>query len=269
MRKNAVPRILAAGLTAGLVLALVAVLPPRSAAAQGAQGGDAGSFIQNLGEQAIQAAGPSIPRPQRIAVFRQLLDSDFDLQSAARFVLGPYARGLNPAQHEEFMRLFRDTVAQAYADKLGKYAGEPFRVTGARPMGDETVVSSEVVRHDGAPVRIDWHVVNRGGSFRVSDVFVDGASQRVAERNEFAGVIERNGGRPDALLAVLRQQLGERPGAVMESSERAGAPPQQPVYAPPPAMSGSSAPPVTPPPAFQPPAYNTAPAYAQPPDGQQ
>src|SRR5438132_11307307 len=176
---------------------------PRGAAAQ-----DAASFIQNLGSQAIQVLGPSVPAPQRTAQFRRLFESDFDLPGAARFVLGANARALTPEQNQEFLTLFREYLAQAYSTRLGEYGGEPFRVTGSRPNGEETVVTSQVQRRNGKPVEIDWHVSNRDGRMLITDVYVDGVSMKVTHRQEFASIIQRNGGRPDTLLAALRQQLG-------------------------------------------------------------
>lgn len=194
-----------------VVLCLAAL--PRSAAAQ-----DAGSFISNLGNQAIQSLGHSVPAAQRIAHFRRLFASDFDLQGASRFVLGPAGRNLNPEQQQEFAGLFRDYLAEAYSTRLAEYAGEPFRVTGERPGGGETIVTSQVQRRGGSPVEIDWHVVNQGGRFLVTDVYVDGVSMKVTHRQEFAAIIQRNGGHPEALLAALRQQLHEVPAARTGSS---------------------------------------------------
>ena len=186
---------------------------PRAAAAQ-----DAGGFISNLGNQAIQALGPSVPKAQRTALFRRIFASDFDLRDASRFVLGPVGRELNPEQQQEFQTLFRDYLAEAYSARLTEYAGEPFRVTGVRPNGNETIVSSQVQRRSGSPVQMDWHVINRDGRFLVSDVYVDGVSMKVTHRQEFAAIIQRNGGRPEALLAALRQQLHESPGVRSGSS---------------------------------------------------
>ena len=187
-----------------LLLAVVALAQPRNAMAQDAQ-----SFISKLGTEAIQVLGPQVPVAQRTARFRQLFENDFDLQGASRFVLGPYANGLNPQQHQEFVALFTDYLAQAYAARLAEYAGEPFRVTGSRPNGQETIVTSQVTRRGGQPVEIDWHVADRGGRPLVTDVYVDGVSMKVTHRQEFASIIQRNGGRPDALLAALRQQLAQ------------------------------------------------------------
>jgi len=177
---------------------------PRDAAAQD-QG--ASAFIQNMGTQGLQAL--SGPEPQRVARFRQMFDSNFDVPGISRFVLGQYANSMAPEQQQEFAGLFRDYIAHAYSTRLAPYAGAPFRVTGARPHGGETVVSSEVTRPGGQPTRIDWHVVNNGGRYVVTDVNVDAVSMKITQRSEFAAIIQRNGGQPQALLAALRQQIGQ------------------------------------------------------------
>ena len=96
--------------------------------------------------------------------------------------------------------------------------GAPFRVTGTRQNGDETIVTSQIARQSG-PAELQWHVADRGGHFVVTDVQVNGASMRVSERDQLAGIMQRNGGRPDALLSVMRQQTAhtgapQRPGAM-------------------------------------------------------
>src|SRR5438105_3670696 len=139
-----------------IAVALVLSLACLAAAPQDANAQDAGAFIQNLGTQGIQALGPSVPAAQRTARFRQLFDADFDGQGIARFVMGPHGRSMTPEQQQEFATLFRDYVAQTYSDKLATYGGAPFRVTGTRPNGEETIVTSEVSRHGGNPVQLVW-----------------------------------------------------------------------------------------------------------------
>src|SRR3954453_6553858 len=176
-----------------------------------AQDQGATAFIQNLGTQGLQAL--SGPEPQRVARFRQMFDSNFDVPGISRFVLGQYANSLAPEQQQEFTTLFRDYIAHAYSARLAPYAGAPFRVTGAKPYGGETIVSSEVTRSGGQPTRIDWHVMNHGGRYVVNDVNVQGVSMKITQRSEFAAIIQRNGGQPTALLAALRQQIGQSTGS--------------------------------------------------------
>jgi len=187
-----------------LAVSLLLSAPPHSIAAQ-----DPGAFINQLGTQGIQVLGPSVPPAQRAAVFRQLFQADFDVNGISQFVLGRHWRALTPQQQQEFLSLFQEYTVQAYANRLGQYGGAPFRVTGARPMGEEVVVTSEVVRQGGNPVRLDWHVTDQGGQYKITDVNVDGVSMKVTQRYEFASIIQRNNGRPDSILSVMRQQSAQ------------------------------------------------------------
>jgi phospholipid transport system substrate-binding protein len=192
--------------SAVLVLAFVILAGTgRSSAAQ-----DPGTFIGNLGTQAIQVMGPSVPFEQRAARFGQLFAADFDIPRIAEFVMGPSARSATPEQRQQFMAVFAQAMAENYARKFGEYGGEPFRVTGVRPEGGETVVASQVIRRSGAPIAIDWHVSNEGGQYKITDVAIDGLSMRVQERNLFASLMAQSGNRFDIALMAF-QRAGESP----------------------------------------------------------
>src|SRR5262249_17975752 len=110
-------------------------------------------------------------------------------------------------EQQEFLQLFSEYVVRAYAARLAEYAGEPFRVTGSRPNGAETVVSSQIIRGNGAPINVEWFLINAGGHFRITDVYVGGVSMKVTQRDEFAAVIQRSGGQVSGLIALLRQKV--------------------------------------------------------------
>ena len=175
---------------------------PRVAAAQ-----DARAFVGTLGSQAIEVLGPNVAPAQRLARFRELFRNDFDIPGIGRFVLGRYWRLATPQEQQEFLGLFQEYIVRAYATRLSAYGGEPFRVTGARPSGEETVVASEIIRANGIKIAVDWYLLNNGGRFKITDVYVGGVSMKVTERDEFASVIQRNGGQVSALLTQLRQKL--------------------------------------------------------------
>ena len=184
-----------------VLIAVVGAAVPRDAAAQ-----DATAFVRTLGTEAIQVLGPSVSPAQRLARFRQLFHDDFDVAGIGRFVLGRYWNTATPPQQQEFLQLFQEYVVQAYTSRLAQYGGEPFRVTGARPAGDEVIVGSEVVRAGGSRVQIDWYLINRGGQFKITDVYVGVDSMKVTQRDEFAAIIQHDGGRIDGLIARLRQK---------------------------------------------------------------
>jgi phospholipid transport system substrate-binding protein len=185
-----------------LLLGMLWGAAPHDAAAQ-----DARTFVAALGQQAIQVLGPGVPEGQRVARFRVLFHDDFDLAGIGQFVLGRYWRVATPQEQQEFLSLFQEYIVRAYSARLAQYGGEPFRVLGARPNGPETVVTSEIVRQGGAPVQVDWYLIDAGGRYLITDVYVGGVSMKVTQRDEFSAVIQRSGGRVAGLLAELRQKL--------------------------------------------------------------
>jgi len=149
---------------------------------------------------------PGVSVAQRQARFRELFRDDFDLPGIGRFVLGRYWRVATPQEQQDFLGLFQEYLVRAYSARLGTYGGEPFRVTGVHPNGEETIVNSEIIRPNSSPIAVDWYLIGRG-PYKITDVYVGGVSMKVTQRDEFASVIQRNGGRVEALITQLRQKL--------------------------------------------------------------
>ncbi len=196
---------------AALVLAAGALAPAHPAAAA-----DPAAFIDNLGSQ-LQATRNASPQ-QRLAEFRELLREDFDVPDLGRFVLGRFWRVFTPYEQQEFLGLFENYVVLAYSDRLSEYLadGGELRVTGSRPDADGAIVFSQIRRGSrpwemrgptAQPIEIDWRLSACDGFYKVTDVVVDGLSMAANGRSELEGVVERNGGQVQAILAVMRQQI--------------------------------------------------------------
>ena len=181
---------------------VVVMLPARPAAAA-----DPAAVITTLGNEALKVLGKNVDPNMRVTRFRQLFNEDFDVPGIARFVLGRYWRIATAEQQQEFVRLFTNYIALAYANRLAEYSGETLRVTGSRSAPDGQLVSSEIVRANGQPpARVDWLLTPENGAYKISDVTVEGVSMAVTQRSEFAAVIQRNGGQVEGLITALRQK---------------------------------------------------------------
>jgi len=194
----------------------VALVSPAHADPAVAQGHEqavklpAGKFVQDLGDRAIAViADQDLSRDQRSDKFRQILQDSFDLLTIGRFVIGRSWNSATQDEQKEYMHLFQELVIKSYGDRMAIYTGEGFRVTGVRPESEkDTVVLSEITHPDGSePTTIDWRVRDRAGKLGVIDVVVEGVSLSVTQRQEYASVIQRNGGKIEPLLALMRQQL--------------------------------------------------------------
>ena len=192
-----------------LMAAIIMVAGAFAPAIPAAAAADPTALISNLGSRALEVLGKDATQTQRVARFRDLLREDFDVPGIGRFVLGRYWNTATEEQRAEFVKLFEDYIALAYATRLAEYTGETFKVTGSRPDADGAIVSSQILRPAGAaPVKVDWRVTGRNGAYKINDVSVDGISMAVTQRSEFASVIQHNGGQVQGLITMLREKTG-------------------------------------------------------------
>ncbi|HTV45093.1 MAG TPA: ABC transporter substrate-binding protein [Stellaceae bacterium] len=187
-----------------LVLALGLAVPSRPVAAAA----DPAAVITDLGNQALKVLGKNVDPNTRVARFRQLFTTDFDVPGIARFVLGRYWHIATPQQQQEFVRLFTNYIALVYSNQLAEYAGERLSVIGSRAAPDGSLVTSEILRPNGAPpAKVDWLLTRHAGTYKIDDVIVEGVSMAVTQRSEFASVIQRHGGQVEGLITALRQKI--------------------------------------------------------------
>ncbi|MFH1806752.1 MAG: ABC transporter substrate-binding protein [Pseudomonadota bacterium] len=172
--------------------------------------GTPSDFIRGLGERAIaELTGNDIDDTTRRQRFVTLMDDHFKMDMVARFVLGRYWREFSDTELADFADLLQDYLALAYANQFRNFNGEQFVVGNATVNNNDTFVASQVLRADGPPINISWRLRDFDGEYRIIDITVEGLSMGITQRDEFASVIQNNGGRVSALTDALKQKIGK------------------------------------------------------------
>jgi phospholipid transport system substrate-binding protein len=190
---------------------LFAVLIVGIAAAGAATAHDAAALVDTLVREGLQTLNDTQLTPRaRQERFATILENDFDVPRIARFSAGRYWNAATETDREQFVKVFERWVIISYSQRFSGYSGEGVKVTGSRPENETTItVSSQLMRSSGgAPVKVDWRVRRDGADdYRVVDVAVEGVSMLVAQREEFASVIQNNGGTVAGLTRALEQKI--------------------------------------------------------------
>jgi phospholipid transport system substrate-binding protein len=183
-------------------IASFSLLMPSTAKAQTAPS----QFIQQLGHTALMSlTEKNMPRSDREARVREILQNNFDVQAIGKFALGAYWNSASEAQRKEYMDLFETMIVQTYTTKFENYSGQELKVGNSVSGGDkDSIVSSQILQKDGPPINVQWRVRDEGGGPRVVDVVVDGISMSVTQRSDFAATIQNGGGTVEALLTAMR-----------------------------------------------------------------
>jgi phospholipid transport system substrate-binding protein len=189
-----------------LVLAALAEPTPAPAAVPSAE-----QVVQGLVEDIWTTLNTDgVDESGRVDRLVTLLEARTDVRLISRLALGRYWNRLPEAQQREYQELFRDVVIRSMARRLNSYAEdargpleERFQILSSAPAGkDDTLVRSKVFPKNGQPLALDWRLRAGDAGPVIIDLIVEGASLLVAQRSEFAAVIERHD--MDGLLAELR-----------------------------------------------------------------
>ncbi|TMJ66267.1 MAG: ABC transporter substrate-binding protein [Alphaproteobacteria bacterium] len=68
-------------------------------------------------------------------------------------------------------------------------------------------MSTDVITPGAAsPMKLDWRLVADNGTYKITDIIVEGISMMTTQRSEFASVVQRNGGQVRGLIAMMREK---------------------------------------------------------------
>jgi phospholipid transport system substrate-binding protein len=171
---------------------------------------DPTSFIEEVSSQAITQMEPAATETdqQRAAKLKPLLEKYFDMPAIAKYMLGSYWRKATPEEQADFTSVLTDFLALAYGKRFANYTGHQMAVGRVRDEGDgRSVVFSTVKLPSGDPARVDWTVEQVGDGYKIADVKVEGLSLADTHRQEFASVINNNGGSVSKLIEILKKKV--------------------------------------------------------------
>lgn len=185
-------------------------------AQRGADPARAAQFVQSTGQELVAALNSSAPVAQRRQQVASILRRAVDVEGVGRFILGRWWRQASPAEQQEYLRLFEETLIRNLSARFGEYQGVRFALGRSQQRTEEDVLVNTIIeRPNMAPFSLDWRVGDVNGQPKVVDVIAEGTSLRLTQRSEYSSVIQRNNGQVSALLAAMRnqiQQLAAREG---------------------------------------------------------
>ena len=132
----------------------------------------------------------------------------FNEVELARRTLARNWNELNPAQQQEFIRLFRQVLENAYIDKILSYTNE--RTVFSREImlsTDQAEVQTKIIT-SSREIPIFYRVILKDGAWKVYDVVVENVSLVQNYRSQFKSILASH--TPDQMLETLRKKVQEK-----------------------------------------------------------
>jgi phospholipid transport system substrate-binding protein len=190
----------AVALIAGLGLGVVSY-PVHATTASGAD------TVQGLYDALLSTMknGRTLGKSGRFTQLAPVIRHSFDITWMARLSVGPSWGGLSEAQRQQVSESFGRYISAIYADRFDSYDGQKLEVTGERPAPSGVMVTSQIIKANGEPVKVDYMMRRNGEGWLISDIYLDSAISEVAtRRSEFAAVLRTDG--IDGLIAALNRK---------------------------------------------------------------
>jgi phospholipid transport system substrate-binding protein len=194
------PSLKAIALAGGLALGMFSY-PIHAATTTG------GETVQALYDALLHTmkSGHSLGQSGRFTQLEPVIRRTFDIASMARGSIGPSWASLTDAQRQQVTESFERYMSAVYAGRFDSYDGQQLQVTGERPITGGVMVTSQIIKPNGEPVKVDYLMRRNGEGWLISDIYLDGAISEVAtHRSEFAAILKTDG--IDGLIATLNRK---------------------------------------------------------------
>lgn len=156
--------------------------------------------------------------PEKI---RQLVDTHllphFDVQYAARMVLGKHWKDATQDQRDRFIKAFYQSMLSNYGNALADFTAGKMKVLPSKAEADaeRATVRTEIRRSNGQPVPVNYSMHKTAEGWKAWDVTIEGISYAKSFRDDFGSEIDQKG-----LDAVIdRLQRGEKPKPAAASAQ--------------------------------------------------
>jgi phospholipid transport system substrate-binding protein len=146
---------------------------------------------------------------QRKVEILDIVSEYFSFEEMARRALGRPWKDQPSDKREEFVRLFKQLLFNAYINRLESYTGSNERVYYDSELveGDHALVRTHIILQGDQNVSIDYRLCRSGEQWKVYDVVVEGISFVDNYRSQFASILTNESF--DSLLRKLREKVAQ------------------------------------------------------------
>ena len=141
---------------------------------------------------------------------RVMYERMFDEVELSKRTLGLNWNKLNPAQQQEFVKLFRQVLEKAYIDKILSYTNEKINFTRENMLSNNQAEVQTKVITSSREIPIFYRVILKDNTWKVYDVVVENVSLVQNYRSQFKAILANH--TPDQMLEILQKKVKGQQG---------------------------------------------------------
>lgn len=136
--------------------------------------------------------------------FEKIFRKYADVATISRYALGADARSASKKQLSEFGEVFVSYISRKYGAYFKDFIGGEITVVGSRKVKKYFEVTTTTKLRGQEPMEVLFHVSDRSGSLLLFNLYVEGISMLLSERNEIGSMLDKRRGDLDKLIVDMR-----------------------------------------------------------------
>ena len=163
-------------------------------------------FIQSTVNRASETLSKNISKQEKINELKLIAKEAVDIIGIGSYTLGSNRKNLNDNQKKKYFDLFENYFLKSFSSRLAEYTDPKIQVQSIKFINKNyTIVNSVLVSTSKRPeVKIDWRVYTKNpNSPLIRDLIIEGLSLARTQKEEFASILNSNGGDINALFNTL------------------------------------------------------------------
>ena len=134
----------------------------------------------------------------------------FDEVELSKRTLGLNWNKLNPAQQQEFVKLFRQVLEKAYIDKILSYTNEKINFSRENMLSNNQAEVQTKVITSSKEIPISYRMILKDNTWKVYDVVVENVSLVQNYRSQFKDILANH--TPDQMIEILQKKVKGQQG---------------------------------------------------------
>ena len=163
-------------------------------------------FIQSTVNRASETLSKNISKQEKINELKFIAKETVDIKGIGFYSLGSNRKNLNDNQKKKYFDLFENYFLKSFSSRLAEYTDPKIQVQSKKILNKNyTIVNSVLASTSNRlQIKIDWRVYTKNpDNPLIRDLIIEGLSLAVAQRAEFASILNSNDGDINALFNTL------------------------------------------------------------------
>ena len=165
-------------------------------------------FVQSTVNRASKILSSDTSKEQKMSDLKIIAKETVDINGIGFYTLGKVRKNLNDEQKKTYAELFENYFLKSFSSRLAEYTNPEIDVISKEVLNENYTIVNSILKgtNERPEVKIDWRIYTKNkDNPLIRDLIIEGLSLARTQKEEFASILNSNGGDINALFETLKK----------------------------------------------------------------